>query len=100
MLCDIALWSCLPYKDARNRIGHGRVPVQTLTEIVVAVVVHSSAAAYSHFGVTLDAKPIDKPVPVERTVARTVAPKKILKIADRPMKSAQCAQSTVSTFRS
>lgn len=100
MLCDIALWSCFAYKDARNRIGHGRVPVQTLTEIVAAVVVHSSAAAYSHFGVTLEAKPMDKPVPAERTVARTVAPKKILKITDRPMKSAQCVQSPSPTFKS
>jgi hypothetical protein len=46
--------------------------MQTLTEIVAAVVVSSSAAAYSHFGVTLDAQQVEKPVPVERTVARTV----------------------------
>ena len=46
--------------------------MQTLTEIVAAVVVSSSAAAYSHFGVTLDAHQVDKPVPAERTVARTV----------------------------
>lgn len=30
--------------------------MQTFTEIVAAVVVSSSAAAYSHFGVTLDAR--------------------------------------------
>ena len=29
----------------------------TLTEMVAAVVVHSSAAAFSHFGVTLDPPP-------------------------------------------
>lgn len=46
--------------------------MQTLTEIVAAVVVSSSAAAYSHFGVTLDAQQVEKPAPVERTVARTV----------------------------
>jgi hypothetical protein len=55
--------------------------VQTLTEIVAAVVVHSSAAAYSHFGVTLDAHQTAPPAPAERTVARTAAPKKILKMS-------------------
>ncbi len=45
--------------------------MQTFTEIVAAVVVSSSAAAYSHFGVTLDAQQVEKPVPAERTVART-----------------------------
>lgn len=44
----------------------------SLTEIVAAVVVSSSAAAYSHFGVTLDAQQVEKPAPAERTVARTV----------------------------
>lgn len=46
--------------------------MQTLTEIVAAVVVSSSAAAYSHFGVTLEAQQAEKPAPAERTVARTV----------------------------
>lgn len=49
--------------------------MQTFTEIVAAVVVSSSAAAYSHFGVTLDAQQVDKPVPAERTVARTTSRK-------------------------
>lgn len=49
--------------------------MQTLTEIVAAVVVSSSAAAYSHFGVTLDAQKVEEPVPAERTVARTVSKK-------------------------
>ena len=49
--------------------------MQTLTEIVAAVVVSSSAAAYSHFGVTLDAQKVEKPVPAERTVARTISRK-------------------------
>ena len=47
--------------------------MQTLTEIVAAVVVSSSAAAYSHFGVTLDAEQVEKPTPAQRTVARTAA---------------------------
>lgn len=66
--------------------------MQTLTEIVAAVVVHSSAAAYSHFGVTLDAHPAPPPVPVERTVARTAAPRKAVKIAAPVEKTADCHQ--------
>lgn len=46
--------------------------MQTLTEIVATVVVSSSAAAYSHFGVMLDTQKVDEPVPAERTVARTM----------------------------
>lgn len=66
--------------------------MQTLTEIVAAVVVHSSAAAYSHFGVTLDAHQTPPPVPVERTVARTAAPKKIAKMAAPVEKTVDCPQ--------
>jgi hypothetical protein len=46
----------------------------TLTEIVATVVVHSSAAALSHFGVTLEPGPVAHPAPphvVERVIART-----------------------------
>ncbi|MBW8812406.1 MAG: hypothetical protein JF588_03180 [Caulobacterales bacterium] len=48
----------------------------TLTEMVAAVVVHSSAAAFSHFGVTLDVPPEPAPhtavAPAEqRVVARS-----------------------------
>jgi len=44
----------------------------TLTEIVAAVVLQSSAAAFSHFGVTLEAERIEKPQPVaERVIARS-----------------------------
>jgi hypothetical protein len=53
----------------------------TFTELVAAVVVHSSAAAYSHFGVTLEPMQVEHPVPVERTVARTT-PKKVTKVSD------------------
>jgi hypothetical protein len=46
----------------------------TLTEMVAAVVVHSSVAAFSHFGVTLEA-PRAEPRPAitveQRVVART-----------------------------
>ena len=46
----------------------------TLTEMVAAVVVHSSAAAFSHFGVTLDLPRFEQqkqPVVEQRVVART-----------------------------
>ncbi len=47
----------------------------TFTEIVAAVVVHSSAAAYSHFGMviepaTLQKTQVDRPR-AERVIART-----------------------------
>ncbi|HPA38640.1 MAG TPA: hypothetical protein PLV04_07830 [Phenylobacterium sp.] len=55
--------------------------MQTLTEIVAAVVVHSSAVAYSHFGVTLEAPQAEKPpAAAEKSVARTVAPKPAVKV--------------------
>jgi len=54
----------------------------TLTEIVAAVVVHSSAAALSHFCVTLEPAAGAQPAPaptVERVVARTPrAPEKLI----------------------
>jgi hypothetical protein len=44
----------------------------TLTEMVAAVVVHSSAAAFSHFGVTIDHPSMDqRPTAEQRVVART-----------------------------
>jgi hypothetical protein len=47
----------------------------TLTEMVAAVVVHSSAAAFSHFGVTLETPPeptrAQAPAAEQRVVART-----------------------------
>jgi hypothetical protein len=45
----------------------------TFTEIVATVVVHSSAVAFSHFGLTLEPTQIEQasPPPVERVIART-----------------------------
>lgn len=48
----------------------------TLTEMVAAVVVHSSAAAFSHFGVTIDTPKVESPRPVvsaadHRIIARS-----------------------------
>lgn len=54
----------------------------TLVDVVAAVVVHSSAAAYSHFGVTLDPPPARVAAPVERIVAR--ARPKAEKLTDCP----------------
>jgi hypothetical protein len=55
----------------------------TLTEVVAAVVVHSSAVAFSHFGVTLDAPVVERPAPVpeQRVVARS--PRKSQRISDK-----------------
>jgi hypothetical protein len=50
----------------------------TLTEIVTAIVVQSSAAAYSHFGVAVELKQPERPVPAVRTVAR-VTPARAVK---------------------
>lgn len=47
----------------------------TLTEIVTAMVVHSSVAAYSHFGVAVEVKTPERPAPVARTVARVTPPR-------------------------
>ena len=66
--------------------------MQTLTEIVAAVVVHSSAVAYSHFGVTLEThQTAPPPPPAERTVARTAAPKKAVKVIAPTDKTADCS---------
>jgi hypothetical protein len=57
----------------------------TFTEIVASVVVHSSAVALSHFGVTMEPAQIERqPAPVERVVARTPAPHRVTKLSDCP----------------
>ena len=43
----------------------------TLTEIVAAVVLHSSAAVFSHFGVTLEVPQASPPPAEHRVVARS-----------------------------
>lgn len=63
----------------------------TLTEMVAAVVVHSSAAAFSHFGVTLEAPRIERPAPPaidQRIVARTPA----RKMSDKVEKVTTCPE--------
>ena len=50
----------------------------TLTGFVASVVVHSSAAAFSHFGLTLEPPHAERPQPAaERVVARTRPAQKI-----------------------
>lgn len=62
----------------------------TFTEIVAAVVVQSSAVAYSHFGLTLEPLAIERPAPVERTVSRSV-PRRL-------DKALACPQQRTATF--
>jgi hypothetical protein len=66
----------------------------TFTEIVASVVVHSSAVALSHFGVTLEPTQVERqPAPVERVVARTpTQPRKILKLGVCPEQDQPRAQ--------
>ena len=45
----------------------------TLTGMVASVVVHSSAAAFSHFGLSLEPLHVDPPAAPERVIARTHA---------------------------
>lgn len=63
----------------------------TLTEIVTAMVVHSSAAAYSHFGVAVEVKQPERPVPVARTVARVTPARAALKPASA-VKAEDCPE--------
>lgn len=52
--------------------------MSTLTGIVASVVVHSSAAALSHFGLVLEPTIVEPPPAPERVVARSKpAPQKI-----------------------
>jgi hypothetical protein len=58
----------------------------TFTEIVASVVVHSSAVALSHFGVTMQPTQLERqPPPVERVIARTPA-----QAQHRAMKLSNC----------
>lgn len=53
----------------------------TLTDVVAAVVLHSSAVAFSHFGVQLDMPQAEKPQPAaERVIARTPQRKAVSKL--------------------
>jgi hypothetical protein len=57
----------------------------TFTEIVAAVVVHSSAVALSHFGVTMEPAQVDRaPPPAERVVARTPQSHRAVKLSSCP----------------
>lgn len=60
----------------------------TFTEMVATVVVHSSALALSHFGMTLEPVQVDRasPPPAERVIARTPPQQ------HRPVKLTACPQ--------
>lgn len=63
----------------------------TLTEMVAAVVVHSSAAAFSHFGVVLEAPRVEPRAPApadQRIVARS--PRKVEPL----QKASNCPESS------
>lgn len=63
----------------------------TLTDILATVVVHSSTAALSHFGVTLEPAQVVQPAPagvVERVVARTPRGAQKLLVCPEPKSAA------------
>jgi hypothetical protein len=64
----------------------------TFTEIVATVVVHSSAVALSHFGVTMEPAQVERvtPPPAERVIART--PAAVQAQTRRVMKLTSCPQ--------
>ncbi len=57
----------------------------TFTEIVAAVVVHSSAVALSYFGVTMEpAQVVKTPAPAERVIARSPAQHRTVRLTNCP----------------
>lgn len=59
--------------------------MSTLTDMVAAVVMHSSAVAFSHFGVSMEPLQVEKPqAPVERVIARTPRKARVEKLSDCP----------------
>jgi hypothetical protein len=72
--------------------------MSTFAEIVASVVVHSSAVAFSHFGVTLEPAQVERqPAPVERVVARTPAQvqHRVMKLTNCPLRKAHPKAVTV-----
>lgn len=64
----------------------------TLTEMVAAVVVHSSAAAFSHFGVTLEAPRIERPAPTQAAVDQRIVARTPARKADKIERTATCPE--------
>jgi len=68
----------------------------TLTEMVATVVLHSSAAVFSHFGVTVDVTQASPPAAEQRVVARSPRKldraEKVLKV-DKLEKASACPDS-------
>ena len=67
----------------------------TLTEIVATVVVHSSAAALSHFGVTLAPAEVVQPAPtppMDRVIARSPRAAEKLVTCNKPRSTASAVR--------
>lgn len=64
----------------------------SLTEVVAAVVVHSSAAAYAHLGVPMESRALERPPEVERVIQRGEARR-------RPVKVLVCPGERIATIR-
>ncbi len=57
----------------------------TLTDVVAAMVMHSSAVAFSHFGVSVEPLQLERPQPqAERVVARLPRKARAEKAVDCP----------------
>lgn len=67
----------------------------TLTEMVAAVVVQSSVAAFSHFGVTLETPRLEPKPAAERVVARS--PKPAAARIERMQKASDCPETQRAT---
>jgi hypothetical protein len=65
----------LTYKTPGGIASELGQPMTTLTDILAAVVLHSSTAALSHFGVTVQPAQVERPAPgAEKVVARSPRP--------------------------
>jgi hypothetical protein len=64
----------------------------SLTEVVAAVVVHSSAAVYAHLGVPLESRTLERPPEVERVIQRG-------EVQRRPVKAPVCPTERIPTIR-
>jgi hypothetical protein len=59
--------------------------MSTLTDVVAAVVMHSSAVAFSHFGVAVEPLQVERPQPAaERVIARTPRKLRAEKLSNCP----------------
>lgn len=64
----------------------------SFTEVVAALVVHSSAAAYAHLGVPIESRQIERPAEAERVIQRSDARR-------RPIKAPVCPTDGAATIK-